>query len=260
MAEARGLRDNALTIQSSALPAKFGAGALREVLVAASLIGGRAEEVGNELDLIEIRTVQAIALTYIGDVNEAERLLDPLAEAVRSTGRQDFVASGLGAVAVVRAALGDAVETAALMQEIEATRTVEEASEVAPFLPAIVRAAVSVGRADLAERFAHRTPPVYPYAEHALVTVNAALAEARGETETAADIYADAALLWEGFGVVPEQGFALLGQGRCLLELSRPGESSEVLQQAREIFARCGMRPALEETDALLAKASALSS
>ena len=75
-----------------------------------------------------------------------------------------------------------------------------------------------------------------------------------------ADIYADAALLWEGFGVVPEQGFALLGQGRCLLELSRPGESSEVLQQAREIFARCGMRPALEETDALLAKASALSS
>nr|MBA2559510.1 hypothetical protein [Propionibacteriales bacterium] len=102
--------------------------------------------------------------------------------------------------------------------------------------------------------------PRFPYAEHALVAMDAALAEARGQSQTAADAYADAAIRWEGFGVLPEQGFALLGQGRCLLELSRRVESAEVLQRAREIFTRCGMGPALEETDALLAKATALSS
>ena len=39
----------------------------------------------------------------------------------------------------------------------------------------------------------------------------------RGDLQAAADAYADAADRWERFGVVPEQAFALLGQGRCLL-------------------------------------------
>lgn len=43
------------------------------------------------------------------------------------------------------------------------------------------------------------------------------------------------------------------------MELSRPSEASEVLQPAQAIFTRCAMRPALEETDALLAKTTALS-
>lgn len=71
---------------------------------------------------------------------------------------------------------------------------------------------------------------------------------------------ADAADRWERFGVVPEQGFALLGQGRCLLGLSRPTEAAPILQHAREIFGRLLAAPALAETDALLQQASALSS
>lgn len=96
-------------------------------------------------------------------------------------------------------------------------------------------------------------------AEHALSAVAAALAEARDEIETAVVAYGDAAERWEAFAVVPEQGFALLGQGRCLLERSR-SEAVEVLQRARDIFTRCGMHPALEEADALLAKAITLGS
>ena len=68
--------------------------------------------------------------------------------------------------------------------------------------------------------------PRTPYAEHALVAANAALTEARGDLQAAADAYADAADRWERFGVVPEQAFALLGQGRCLLGLSRPTEAT----------------------------------
>ena len=102
--------------------------------------------------------------------------------------------------------------------------------------------------------------PRTPYAEHALVAANAALTEARGDLQAAADAYADAADRWERFGVVPEQAFALLGQGRCLLGLSRPTEAAPVLQHAREIFERLQAAPALAETDALLQQATALSS
>ena len=100
--------------------------------------------------------------------------------------------------------------------------------------------------------------PGYAYAEHAVVAANAALTEARGDLQAAADAYADAADRWERFGVVPEQGFALLGQGRCLLGLARPTEAAPVLQHAREIFERLQAAPALAETDALLAAAADL--
>ena len=99
-----------------------------------------------------------------------------------------------------------------------------------------------------------------PYAEHALVAANAALAEARGDQLAAVDAYTEAASRWERFGVVPEQAFALLGYGRCLVGLSRPTEAAPVLQRAREIFERLGAAPALAETDGLLQRATALSS
>lgn len=81
-----------------------------------------------------------------------------------------------------------------------------------------------------------------------------------GDLQAAADTYAGAADRWERFGIVPEHAFALLGQGRCLVGLSRPTDASPVLQHAREIFERLGAAPALAETDALLQQAIALSS
>ena len=54
-----------------------------------------------------------------------------------------------------------------------------------------------------------------------------------------------------------EEAQALLGQGRCLVALDRAPAAAPVLEQAREIFARLGARPALEETDVLLAQTEA---
>ena len=87
-----------------------------------------------------------------------------------------------------------------------------------------------------------------------------ALTEARGDLWAAVDAYADAADRWERFGVVAEQAFALLGQGRCLVGLSRPNEAAPVLRNAREIFERLQAAPVLAETDALLLQATAISS
>ena len=90
--------------------------------------------------------------------------------------------------------------------------------------------------------------------------MNAALAEANGDLQATAAGYADAAERWQTFGVVPEQAFALLGQGRSLTALGRTAEASPVLQRAREIFLALQAAPALAETDELLQQATALSS
>jgi hypothetical protein len=55
-----------------------------------------------------------------------------------------------------------------------------------------------------------------------------------------------------------EQAHALLGQGRCLLTLSRPAEAREPLRAARDIFASLGANPVLADANRLLAEATAL--
>ncbi len=259
-AEARGLKEVAALIRTSALSAMLGAGELSEMLDMAGPLGDDAEASGDNFDLSEIRGAQAIALTYVGRASEAAGLLDEVTEVTRRAGRPDDMVIVLSCAAVTRASLGGTETALAILREVEAVPSLGEAAELAIYLPAIVRAAISVGTPDLAERLVGHLPSRYPYAEHALVAANAALAEAHGETEVAADAYADAAARWESFGVVPELGFALLGQARCLIELSRAGESTGILQHAREIFMSCGMRPALEETDAILASSTALNS
>jgi hypothetical protein len=127
-------------------------------------------------------------------------------------------------------------------------------------LPAVMRIALGIGEPELADRLASGLEPRFPYAEHALVAANAALTEARGDLRAAAQAYADAADRWNRFGVVPGRAFALLGQGRCLLELSRATEALPILRHAREILERLRAAPALAETDTLLQQAIGLSS
>ena len=258
VAEARGMRDVELNLRGSALPAMLGAGALEDLLDSATLQIEHAEEA--EVYLIEIRSVQAVALTYRGDADEARHFLGALVEAVRRTGRHDLIAPALGTVAVVRAALGESALAAAILREVDASLALTETTELAPFLAAIVRAACAIGELDLAERLTGRVSPRSPYTGYALIAARAAIDDASGRTEAAAAGYAEAASCWERFGVIPEEGFALLGLGRCLLALGRPEESADALHRARELFTPCGMRPALEETQTLLARATPLSS
>jgi hypothetical protein len=68
-----------------------------------------------------------------------------------------------------------------------------------------------------------------------------------------ARLYAEAAARWQEFGNVPEPAYALLGQGRCLLALGRPAAELP-LAQGREVFASMDYKPALAETEALLAE------
>ena len=123
----------------------------------------------------------------------------------------------------------------------------------------MVRTALGVGERPLAEQLVDGCDVRHPFAHHSLVDVNARFAEARGEYQVAAIGYADAAERWEQFGVMPEQAFALLGQGGCLAALGDYADAERVLYQAREIFASLKAAPALAEIDTLLQQAGELS-
>jgi class 3 adenylate cyclase/tetratricopeptide (TPR) repeat protein len=259
-ADARGLDEMTLHLRTGALGPMLDAGLLDEILVSAAGLDTRAGEMGDEFALVLIRSIRVMVLSLRGGGYEATGSLDWLTSAARRSGRIDVAILPLAAAAIAQAAFGDRESFSQLTTEIETTPGIGDVMELGTVLPALARAAIAVGKPELAEGLAGHLVAPYPYAEHALIAVNAAITEARGDPAATADAYADAADRWERFGVVPEQAFALLGQGRCLLGLSRPTEAAAVLQDAREIFERLQAAPALAETDALLAQATALSS
>ena len=259
-ATARGLEGPALMIRVSALPAMLSDGDLSANLAAAAELAVLAEDSGEERVLIEIRAIQALALTYTGRADETRNFLDLILDAARRSGSPNRIVYGFGCAAAAHATLGDHGTAAGLLTNIETTPNLDEAGELATYLPVLVRTAITVGAPDLGVRLSGHLTPRHPYAEHALAAVRAALDEAHGEADRAAAGYADAASRWENFGDLPEQGFALLGQGRCLLQLNRPAQAAEALPAARDIFTRCGMLPARTETDTLLAQATSLTS
>ena len=171
-------------------------------------------------------------------------------------GAPEYAVIGFAAAALARAALEQNEAAATLLAEILATPGAREIQYYGIYLPMMVRTALELGDQALAERLADGCESHYPFAAHAGVTVSAALAEARGDHQAAVDGYAQAAERWHRFGVVPEQAFALLGQGRCLTALGRPTEATHALRSAREIFDALKAAPALAETDTLLQQAA----
>ena len=155
------------------------------------------------------------------------------------------------------AAIGDCERAVLSLRRISVIPHAGATDVYAPCLPQLVRVALSCRDTDVAEHLLIKADRRNPYSELAAMTAGAAIAEGRGTIEEAAGSYAAVAGRWERFGHVPEQGFALLGQGRCLLGLARPTEASPVLQHARGIFEGLRAAPALSEIDALLRRARA---
>jgi hypothetical protein len=144
-------------------------------------------------------------------------------------------------------------EARALLLELEQTSGVRGDLTFAASLPELVRCGLAVGDPALAARLADGVLPRTPLHEHALCAARAQLAEAGGEHARAATLYAEAAGRWREFGEVSECAYALLGHGRCLFSVGRSA-ARVPLATARELFASLGYKPALAETDALLAQ------
>jgi tetratricopeptide (TPR) repeat protein len=178
----------------------------------------------------------------------------------REVGAAEVLVFGLGAAAITHTALGNATNATTLLTELAAAPGTRGNTYYAALLPALVRTALAIPHPDIAQTLTIDYEPHTPYAHHTLITATAALAEARGDHQTAADAYAKAAERWEQFGVIPEHAHALLGHGRCLIDLGQPHHAAPILHQSRALFDQLGAMSALAETDALLQQATAVSS
>ena len=254
----RGLAETVNYITGSTLDPLFGHGAFDEALdVAAAIVND-----SGHLDItaqVNARAAQARVFSLRGEVAHVAGSLDWLESTAAGAGAPDYAVIGLAAAALARAALGENGAAATLLATILATPGGRVTQYYAIHLPSMVRTALGIGDQPLAERLVDACEARHPLGAHALVTVGAALAEARDDHAAAAEGYAEAAEGWRRFGVVPERAFALLGQGRCLTALGRPREAVHALQSAREIFDALKAVPAVSGTDTLLQEAAALS-
>jgi len=258
-ANPRGLTDITDLLEGTSLSLLFDTGRHEEALELAAGLANHFEATGNLVDLTEARAVQTRIHTLRGDAQPAADWLGRLESGPRETGFPQAIVFGFAPAAAAHAALGDLAAATALLAEVDTTFGTRENSYYPGWLPSMVRTALHVGDIPLAERLTSGVESRTPYAEHALVAANAALAEARGD-HWAAAAYADAAARWDHFGVIPEHAYALLGQGRCLIADGQPAAAAPVLRQARTVFERLQAAPALKETDDLLRRAAGISS
>ena len=248
----RGLVEGERTLQANRPILLAELGRVDEAVSEAASVGAALDAVGQMMDLTEVRAVALLVETERGN-RTSDASVAALFEAAKETRHIDVSTFSRAACAAAFAnSAPEAARTilADLVEHARARRTPYYARELAT----VVRTALRLGDRSLSERLVDALEPRYPLDEHALCASRAQLAEHAGELEEAAALYAEAAERWLEFGNVPERAYALLGQGRCLRALVRPG-AEEPLLEARELFASMGYVPALGEVDGLLGSA-----
>jgi tetratricopeptide (TPR) repeat protein len=250
--ERRGIREIAMSMAAGNLDQLIDTGEWDAALEQAESIAGRAEASGDVASLLQARWALTRLLALRGEMARAAELADWLVPAARESGGVEDIIAGFTSASLAYLGDGRPAEALELLVEIGSMPHNLDSPTYPAFLCSMVRTAVAAGDVEVASRLASGLEPIFPYHEHALVAVRATLAEARHDFDQALEGHAEAGSRWERFGLVPERGHALLGLGRCLLEVGRRGEAAEPLQEARAVFAHLGAAPILAETNALL--------
>jgi class 3 adenylate cyclase/tetratricopeptide (TPR) repeat protein len=236
----------------------FDLGRWEEVLTAADEVLAWEEAHGPAQPGVIALTAKSRVLTHRGAFSEAARAAEDFLPAARRIHDLQVYWPALILAAHIAAGRGDLNRVVELCDELFQDSEGSIARGVV--LPEAVRLLVRAGDVGRAERFMDRPAGAVIQAIHGGKTARAIIAEGRGLLAEALETFREAKAGWASVGFVPERGHCLLGAGRCLVGLGRPGEASGPLREAREIFAALGAQPYVEEADAWLERATALTS
>ena len=203
--------------------------------------------------------MQIRLLAETGTQAQAPAAGERLAAAAARTGEPQLLALGLAAASRLLLAQGEREQATRLLRELEQTEGTRDEPYYTALLPGLVRSAIALKNAKLAAKLVDGVKPRTPLHDHALCASRAQLAEAAGTLAEAAARHAEASGRWRQFGDVSERAYALLGQGRCLVALSRH-EAEQPLREALQIFTALGYRPARAETEVLQQQSMAATS
>jgi tetratricopeptide (TPR) repeat protein len=250
--ERRGITEIAFQLRSARPAVLAELGQAEQALAEAGPISEHLEAAG-DIAFVYPRTVQLWLHAQRGTPEDAPSPEELLATA-REMNKPMELQAALMSVAHLLFARGEAERARTLLYELDGSSVTS--GEYVYGLAEGVRLALALGDQSLARRLTAGIKPITPLRGHALASARAQLAEAAGDRVQAASKYADAAERWREFGNVPERAYALLGQGRCLVAVGDAG--AEVpLAEARSLFLSMGYKPALAETEKLLAEAIA---
>jgi class 3 adenylate cyclase/tetratricopeptide (TPR) repeat protein len=200
-------------------------------------------------DLVIVRAQEALLRACRGEPRLAAPFLDWLERQGLESEIPWISAYALLSSATVRYELGQADAAMRLLDGWERRPRPGSGPNYVAYLPFAVRTAIRAGDDDLAARLSSRVETTLPIQRNVRASLNAVLAERRGEDERAADIYAAAAARWRAFVMPYEEAHALLGRGRCLDRLGRGSEAEEQRAAARAILVRLGAAPAVRDID-----------
>jgi len=171
------------------------------------------EHGGGQLEVLAQVSITEV-LVHLGALADASVNVEELLPRARESGDPQVVVPWLSVAALVAAARNDERSALGHVAELEeTTRGVSGWRSSALVWPA--RVAIGAGEPTLAESFLDGADTGSAWGACASLGARAMLAEARGETIAATTLYRDAAALWEEYGSVVEQAYALLGLGRC---------------------------------------------
>ncbi len=212
------------------------------------------EAAGDVWDLAQSKVHCALLLVAQGRSADAHALLDWVSTKAADTPISWVVTLVMAVEATLHFSAGEFADAQELLRDWAARPFWKTDAALTVFALTAARMALDLDDLDLARRIAESRAGVLPLQQHAVQSMWALIDETGDEHEAAAAGFADAAARWHDFGVPYEEAQALLGQGRCLVVLGRAPEAAAPLAAAREIFARLGARPALEQTDEWLAR------
>jgi class 3 adenylate cyclase len=247
--ERRGIAEVALGIAAQSVTYLAERGLAEQALAEAEPLAERLQA-ADHVFFVEPLSVQLHLLAERG-VHEHAPAADELVARARESGEPQMSANAFAAAVPLLLAQGRTREAKALLLELDEMAGVRADPYYASVLPALVRAALTLGEPELAARLADGVQPSTPLFEHALCAIRPQLAEAAGDRAEAAVLYAGAAERWHEFGNAPERAYALLGQGRCL-STNGDATAERPLLEARQLFASMAFAPAVAEVDGLL--------
>jgi hypothetical protein len=232
----RGLKDPEMWQRGERLRALYHLGAWDELLGEADEVLGWDERTGGGQVGAVARTYLAHVLVHLGALGDARQHVEALLPKARESGDPQVLVPGLTAAALVAAAHGDGGRAVEAVRELELlTRGNPAWRDYCLAWPA--RIALAEGEAELARAFLEGSDFDSLWSRCAVLGARAMLAEAAGRADEAEVSYRDSATCWDGYGSVVEQGYALLGLGRC--------GDAEALREGEAIFTGLGASPVL---------------
>jgi class 3 adenylate cyclase/tetratricopeptide (TPR) repeat protein len=240
---ARGLTSRVNFMLTNMLGQLFALGELDQTLAVAAEAAERDRREGNAGRSRFAQQQEARVLLLRGQADRLPAIADELEGGIDAETQPAGLATRLGVAAWIRAALGP--------RELAVAHLTRFADEGYVPVSETVLTAIDLGELELAARLAElgRNDPL----------TQAALEEARGDLETAAESYVQLIDRSRGRGELIYLVKALVGLGRVLARLGRTAGAEEALGEARPILVKLRAAPMLAEVDALLEQLTALS-